>query len=286
MASRSTGHNGSFLAAAGEGFEWWYLHAASQELFLTVTAHLTDVVGNRGSGPYVSASLMLGGESPVHHTVPAGIRTPDGRLHAPPLLQEHAEGWTVALDLPRYGVSLSIARIGGPWRADRTSLLEGTGPDGTAHWSVPMPLARFHGEVRTPGGTHEVEGWAYQDHNWGAAPLHQAFTAWRWGVLSGRCGAEIWAVLLRRGGSALRLGTRIDGAGRAVDRPGAGCDPRRGTVLGGPLKRRDYGVDALRTASYVRWPGTSGDGDCAHFGMMERFILRVPGPGPGRGMRP
>lgn len=53
-------------------------------------------------------------------------------------------------------------------------------------WLVPQPRAAVEGMLRYPGGSAEVRGEEYHDHNWGNFPSSVMIERWHWGRLMHR----------------------------------------------------------------------------------------------------
>ncbi len=53
-------------------------------------------------------------------------------------------------------------------------------------WLVPQPRAAVEGTLSYPGGTVEVKGEGYHDHNWGNFPSSVMIERWHWGRLMHR----------------------------------------------------------------------------------------------------
>ncbi|WP_433288434.1 hypothetical protein [Micromonospora sp. CA-244673] len=251
----STGGNHRQVRQPGNGFEWWYLQATSRDFYLTLVCHLTSIPGNRADEPYVSGTLLTQANGVEHVRAPAWFNS-DGRgyLKASEYVEETAAGWSVQLSFPKTYVEIVVERLSDPWRTGNRSLIVKCGDDET-HWSVPMPYARFRGRAHQMGRASRVSGWAYQDHNWGTAPLLNFFDCWDWAAASGPSGTWVSASA-SIAGQPQAMGVHVGADGRMKETgPAPWNGPRRGDVsriAQLPMKRTTYRVNAATRIKYDR----------------------------------
>jgi len=49
-----------------------------------------------------------------------------------------------------------------------------------SHWTVDIPYGKITGELRTPEGVKEINGYTYQDHQWGNILIQEWVKDWTW----------------------------------------------------------------------------------------------------------
>lgn len=87
-------------------------------------------------------------------------------------------------------------------------------------WSVPLPRASVEGRMTLPGGSFEVKGESYHDHNWGNLHIGKHLKGWTWarlffqdyvvvfGTIAGRSGKAEEDILYLLGKTGVILRTR------------------------------------------------------------------------------
>ena len=263
MRGRVMGHNRSAYKPLMKGFEWWYVHAVGDSFFATFTAHVTDIVGNRLDGCYLSI-VVVSGNLHVEERVGCDITCDsEGYLHVSEFLIEDSSGWVIKAGSESFEIVLRVARAGTPWRIGHDSILFASAGR-SAHWSVPMPFASFSGQVEIKGRRHKLDGWAYQDHNWGTALMHEEYSGWTWQAISGPCGAHIFADLHPGRSIGRRIGIAVGRDGRSPYPLGAYSS--RTHV---DLKRRRYVIKRDLVASYSRVGVADAQSPSRHYGVHE-----------------
>jgi hypothetical protein len=252
------------------GLEWWYIHVVAPGLHLTVVCHLTDIAGRRADSPYLSATMLTSAAGVEH--VRADIRldiSAQGDLKLGSYAVEDRRGWVLRIPFPGVWVDVEIWRIGPPWRTVDSLIFEREGH--SLHWTVPMPYASAVVTTRRNRQIVRVDGWAYQDHNWGAGNIFRWLRGWHWKSAAGRCGAQIEARTEWLDNADHLLTARFDARGEQTDGMGHGVIAESDGIQA--MKVRDYMLDDGLGVRYQRH-GLAGDvGGCAHLGVAEHTWL-------------
>jgi hypothetical protein len=74
----------------------------------------------------------------------------------------------------------------------------------TSNWVVQIPHGIFHGELQMGSDIHHVEGFAYQDHQWGDLPIQNFVRDWVWGHFSNRNMSVIFFDILTQDNSLIQ----------------------------------------------------------------------------------
>lgn len=165
-------------------FEWWYLQIVSDRALATVTLHITDLLGGRQKGPYLSVGYYSSEDRlTIERHIPVSTATvgPDARLFADGMLVENDTGYELNLSVDGLSLVCTITSVSGISRRHQIDLATDPTTNRSSHWSVWMPFGEVDGYLQVAGrGTVGLSGWAYQDHNWGTLPLYESFKAWGW----------------------------------------------------------------------------------------------------------
>jgi hypothetical protein len=90
-----------------------------------------------------------------------------------------SEGYKLKMLMGDLGIDLIIRNTLPGWKAG-SGILWTDGHLETG-WTVPVPRGEVEGILVLNGIEHDVNGWAYHDHNWGNFELEERFWGWYWG---------------------------------------------------------------------------------------------------------
>lgn len=174
-------------------FEWWYVHFVSEEGGrINIVLHETDIFGlNRV--PYISISLLLNDGVARHYRrdlTPSEIITQNGGTYLQAtdgLFDEDEQGLHFRVHIDDLQFSGCIRKLAPPAVIEDGILFE----DGSRKnwWVAQIPYGEFDAKLELDGVSYSLNGFAYQDHNWGTAPIQNHFKDWIWGYFGDSQGA-------------------------------------------------------------------------------------------------
>ena len=87
----------------------------------------------------------------------------------------------------------------------------------TSYWVVAVPHASFTAQLHLEGEVLNLQGVAYQDHQWGTLPLQEMVADWTWGHFSNpQLAVVFFQIRTQRGQLIQRVGVTAAG-GRFTD---------------------------------------------------------------------
>ena len=180
-------HNGSHRPPPY--FEWWYLHFVTPEgVALNLVLHETDIFGLHDS-PYLSMSVFRPNRPTCYlkRALPLGTIT-CGRRYlrvGSNLLVEGEHSIFFDIDFPgEVLLKGELVKLAPPLVFGNGILFADTKTGRTSYWMIAVPHAFFTAQLHLEGEVLNLEGVAYQDHQWGTLPLQDMVADWTWGHFS------------------------------------------------------------------------------------------------------
>jgi len=203
-------HNGSHRPPPY--FEWWYLHLVTPEgVALNLVLHETDIFGQQDS-PYMSMSVARPGR-PICYLKrvlpPAIIANSRHYLQTRSgLLEESKRSIYIDVDFPgEASLEGELVKLAPPLIFENGILFADEKTRRTSYWMIAAPHASFTAQLHLEGEVLNLEGMAYQDHQWGTLPLQDMATDWIWGHFSNRQLAVVFfQIRTKRGHLIQRIG--------------------------------------------------------------------------------
>jgi hypothetical protein len=203
--------NRAHISSDSDGFEWWYLQISSSEYAVTLTVRTTELLGGPLSKPYLSSTIAWFDGHILNDRIPFAkedLTSAGQLLTVAGWLKEDTSGWQISLRRNDWSLVGRMHRSSAAWRTGHTMISESA--DGhRMHWVVPMPRAAWSGKLVTRGRSSATPGWAYQDHNWGNAPLEQLIRSWRWHAVGTMNYTDIQADVLQQTGCQQTFALRV-----------------------------------------------------------------------------
>ena len=247
-------HDGAHRPGGRFGFEWWYFDARFEDGHAVVCGLMdpdTWKFSRTKSLMWLHVYLPDGTFFNNHVNIPrsrfrASTRECDVELAGNRIRGRYPE-YRVDLEHGEFAAHLTFKNLLPGWSAGNGQMMFGYPSYPLAFgWLVPQPRAAVEGTLRYPGGSAEVKGEGYHDHNWGNFPTSVMIERWHWGrlmnpetgitmlfadVICGKScgGAHIPMLLLARGDRAVletfRMEWRFEDYG--MDESGIQVFPRR-----------------------------------------------------------
>ena len=180
-------HNGSHRPPPY--FEWWYLHLVTPEgVALNLVLHETDIFGHDDS-PYLSMSVDRPGRASCYlkralppATITQGRRYLQTRNN---LFEESKRRIYFDVDFPgETSLKGEMVKLAPPLIFGNGILFEDEKTERTSYWMIAAPHASFTAQLYLEGEVLNLNGMAYQDHQWGTLPLQDIVADWTWGHFS------------------------------------------------------------------------------------------------------
>ena len=203
-------HNGSHRPPPY--FEWWYIHfVTSDGVAINLVLHETDIFGQHDS-PYLSMSVYRPGKPACYlkRALPLGTITcsrPYLRTGSK-LLAESKRSIFFDVDFPgEASLKGELVKLA-PQLVFGNGILFADGQTGCAsYWMIAAPHASFTAQLHLEGAVLNLEGMAYQDHQWGTLPLQDMVADWIWGHFSNpQLAAVFFQIRTQRGQLIQRVG--------------------------------------------------------------------------------
>ena len=213
-------HNGSHRPPPY--FEWWYIHFVTPEgVAINVVLHETDIFGQHDS-PYLSMSVHRPGKPACYwrRTLPLTAITRDRRylLAGITLLVENKRSIFFDVAFPD-GASLKgeLIKLAPPLVFENGILFVDSQSGRTSHWMIAVPHASFTAQLHLEGAVQNLEGVAYQDHQWGTLPLQDMVADWTWGHFSNPQLAIVFFLIRTQRGQLIQRVAVTAAGGRFTD---------------------------------------------------------------------
>ena len=156
--------------------------------------HETDIFG-LSRVPYISVSLMLDDGTTRYYRrnlTPFEIITQDGGIYLrvmDGLFDEDEQGLHFRVHIDDLRFSGCIRKLIPPAVIENGILFEDNDSRQKNWWIVQIPYGEFSAKLELNGVSYPLDGFAYQDHNGGTAPIQNHFKDWIWGHFGDSQGA-------------------------------------------------------------------------------------------------
>jgi hypothetical protein len=209
-------HNGSHRPPPY--FEWWYIHLVTPEgVAINLVLHETDIFGQHDS-PYLSMSVHRPGKSACYlkRALPLATITRSRRYlrTGSKLLAESKRSIFFDVDFPGEAcLKGELVKLAPPLVFGNGILFADGETGRTSYWMIAAPHAFFTAQLHLEGAVLNLEGVAYQDHQWGTLPLQDMVADWTWGHFSNpQLAVVFFQIRTQRGQLIQRVGvTGADG---------------------------------------------------------------------------
>jgi hypothetical protein len=209
-------HNGSHRPPPY--FEWWYIHFVTPEgVAINLVLHETDIFGQHDS-PYLSMSIHRPDKPACYlkRALPQATIAHSRRYlrTGSNLFTESRRSIFFDVDFPgEASFKGELVKLAPPLVFENGILLADSKTDRTSYWMIAAPHASFTAQLHLEGAVLNLEGLAYQDHQWGTLPLQDMVADWTWGHFSNlQLAAVFFQIRTQRGQLIQRVGvTAADG---------------------------------------------------------------------------
>lgn len=186
--------NQSHKVAQKGYFEWWYFQFAFKQGRINLILHETDIFG-LSQVPYISVSFFLNGGITRYYRrnlTPSEIISQGDGMYLKVLdglfdEKEQSLGFQVHIDDLQF--SGCIRKLVPPTMPENVILFKDNTYLQKNWWVVQIPYGEFNTKLKLNGVTYSLNGFVYQDHNWGTAPIYNHVKDWIWGHFSDNQGA-------------------------------------------------------------------------------------------------
>jgi hypothetical protein len=213
-------HNGSHRPPPY--FEWWYIHFVTPEgVAINLVLHETDIFGQHDS-PYLSMSVHRPGKPICYlkRALPLAIITRNRPYlqTGSELLAESKRSIFFDVDFPgEASLKGEMVKLAPRLVFGNGILFADSQTGRTSYWMIAAPHASFTAQLHLDGTVLNLEGMAYQDHQWGTLPLQDMVADWTWGHFSNpQMAAVFFQIRTQRGQLIQRVGVTTAG-GRFTD---------------------------------------------------------------------
>jgi predicted secreted hydrolase len=170
-------------------FEWWYFDAQFDDGSTAVIVFSTKP-HTKPKSP-LSPSVLIIYKSRDSDKESYGPKFPEGELSAssegcdvrigPNWVKGDLNGYELHTEVEGISIDLTMTRETPSWRPGAAVSYFNSAKTRYFAWVVPIPYGTVKGTITRDGGTSEVKGTVYHDHNWGNAVMGSMLDHWYWG---------------------------------------------------------------------------------------------------------
>lgn len=178
--------NGSHYTDYGDYYEWWYFHFLSEDGFAAnIVLHETDIFGFLRE-PYVSMSFRLPNGATRCRRIILEKEDIERDIRylsvVDNLFYETEDSISINIHFPENThFKAVIKKTSSPEVMNNGLLYRARDSKKSSHWVPFVPRGTYEGILTLENSDYRLQGFAYQDHQWGNFPVQNFARDWIWG---------------------------------------------------------------------------------------------------------